>query len=72
MNVGGFRPEGQARERRVWVSSIKLKYRNARRPMFAQAMAQYIATLEEDTHATRAKHYLFWMTVGQVRGIAAR
>jgi hypothetical protein len=37
------------------------------RLMFAQAMAEYIATLEEDAHATRAKHYLFWMIVGQVR-----
>jgi hypothetical protein len=68
VNVGGFRPGGPGREIRVWVSSIKLKYRNARRLMFAQAMAQYIATLEEDTHATRAKHYLFWMIVGPVRG----
>jgi hypothetical protein len=68
VNVGGFRPGGSAIQRRVWVSSIKLKYRNARRPMFAQAMAKYIATLEEDTHASRAKHYLFWMIVGQTRG----
>jgi hypothetical protein len=33
--------------------------------MFAQGMAKYIATLEEDTHDTRAKHYLFWMIVRQ-------
>jgi hypothetical protein len=61
VTVARFRPGGSERERRVWVSSIKLKYRNARRLMFAQAMAKYIAALEEDTHATRAKHYLFWM-----------
>jgi len=65
--VARFGPGGSARERRAWVSSIKLKYRNARRLMFAQAMAQYIAQLEENTHATRAKHYLFWMLVGPVR-----
>ena len=66
--VARFRPGGSARERREWVSSIKLRYRNARRLMFAQAMAEYIAALEEDTHATRAKHYLFWMIVGQIVG----
>ena len=63
VSVARFGPGGSARERRAWVSSIKLKYRNARRLMFAQAMAQYIAQLEENTHATRAKHYLFWMLV---------
>ncbi len=67
VSVAPFGPGGSARERRAWVSSIKLKYRNARRLMFAQAMAQYIAQLEENTHATRAKHYLFWMLVGPVR-----
>jgi hypothetical protein len=34
--------------------------------MFAQTMAQYIAQLEENTHATRAKHYWFWMIVGSL------
>ena len=63
VSVARFGPGGSALERRAWVSSIKLKYRNARRLMFAQAMAQYIAQLEENTHATRAKHYLFWMIV---------
>ena len=29
--------------------------------------ALYIARLEENTHATRAKHSLFWMLVGPVR-----
>jgi hypothetical protein len=29
-------------------------------------MAQYIAQLEENTHAMRAKHYLFWMLVKQL------
>ena len=55
---------GGAVERREWVSSIKLKYRNARRLIkFAQALAENIATLREDTRAIRAKHYLFWMIV---------
>jgi hypothetical protein len=67
VSVARFRPGGSGQARREWVSSIKLKYRNARRLMLAQAMAQYIAALEENTHATRAKHYLFWMIVGQVR-----
>jgi hypothetical protein len=61
VSVARFGPGGSLRERRAWVSSIKLKYRNARRLMFAQTMAQYIAQLAENTHATRAKHYLFWM-----------
>jgi hypothetical protein len=67
VSVAPFGPGGSARERRAWVSSIKLKYRNARRLLFAQTVAQYIAQLEENTHATRAKHYLFWMLVGPVR-----
>jgi hypothetical protein len=36
--------------------------------MFAQAMAEYIAAIKEDTRATRATHYLFWMIVGQIVG----
>ena len=68
VSVARFGPGGSALERRAWVSSIKLKYRNARRLMFAQAMAEYIAQLEENTHATRVKHYLFWMLVGPVSG----
>ena len=63
VSVSPFGPGGSARERRAWVSSIKLKYRNARRLMFAQTMAQYIAQNEENTHATRTKHCLFWMLV---------
>ena len=63
VSVARFGLGGSAREKRAWVSSIKLKYRNARRLLFAQTMAQYIAQLEENTHATRAKHYLFWMLV---------
>ena len=66
--VARFAPGGSARARRAWVSSIKLKYRNARRLLFAQTMTQYIAQLEENTHATRVKHYLFWMLVGPVSG----
>ena len=66
VSVARFLTGGTARERRAWVSSIKLKYHNARRLMFEQAMAQYIAHLEANTHATRAKHYLFWMLVGPV------
>ncbi len=31
--------------------------------MSAQSMAQYIAQLEENTHAMGAKHYIFWMIV---------
>ncbi len=62
-NVSVVRFGGSWKEKKAWVSSIKLKYRNARRLLFAQAMAQYIAQLEENTHATRAKHYLFWMFV---------
>jgi hypothetical protein len=67
VSVARFGLGGSSKEKKAWVSSIKLKYRNARRLLFAQAMAQYIAQLEENTHATRAKHYLFWMLVGPVR-----
>jgi hypothetical protein len=63
VSVARFGPGGSERERRAWVSSIKLKYRNARRLTSAQSMAQYIAQLEENTHAMRAKHYIFWMIV---------
>ena len=63
VSVDRFGPGGSARERRAWASSIKLKYRNARRLISAQLMAQYIAQLEENTHAMRAKHYIFWMIV---------
>ena len=63
VSVARFGPGGSALERRAWVSSIKLKYRNARRLTSAQSMAQYIAQLEENTHAMRAKHYIFWMIV---------
>ena len=66
VSVSPFGPGGSARERRAWVYSIKLKYRNARRLTSAQLMAQYIAQLEENTHAMRAKHYLFWMLVKQL------
>ena len=67
VSVARFAPGGAKRAKRTWVSSIKLKYRNTRRLLFAQAMAQHIAQLEETTHATRAKHYLFWMLVGPIR-----
>ena len=66
--VARFGLGGSWKEKKAWASSIKLKYRNARRLMFAQAMAEYIAQLEENTHATRVKHYLFWMLVGPVSG----
>ena len=57
---------GGAVEKRKWVSSIKLKYRNVRRLIkFAQALAEHIATLREDTRAIRAKHYWVWMNVPQ-------
>jgi hypothetical protein len=36
--------------------------------MFAQRMAQYVATLKENTRALRAKHYLFWMIVAPLTG----
>ena len=36
--------------------------------MFAQRMAQYIATLEKNTRALRSKHYLFWMIVAPLMG----
>ena len=67
VTVDRFGPGGSTRKKRAWVASTKLKYRNARRLMFAQKMAQYIATLEENTHAVRAKHYLFWMLVNPIR-----
>ena len=63
VSVARFGPGGSSREKKAWVSSIKRQYRNARRLMLAQSMAQYIAQLEENTHATRAKHYIFWMFV---------
>jgi len=63
VSVARFGPGGSSIEKKAWASSIKPQYRNARRLMFAQTMAQYIAQLEENTHATRAKHYLFWMIV---------
>jgi hypothetical protein len=34
--------------------------------MFARTLAKYIQQLEENTHATRAKHYWFWMIVGSL------
>ena len=61
--VARFGPGGSSREKKAWVSSIKRQYRNARRLVSAQSMAQYIAQLEENTHAMRAKHYIFWMIV---------
>ena len=67
VSVARFVPGGSALDKRAWVSTIKLKYRNARRLLFAQAMAQYIAQSQENTHATRSKHYLFWMLVGPIR-----
>jgi hypothetical protein len=67
VSVARFAPGGAKRAKRAWASSIKLKYRNARRLLFAQAMTQYIAQLEKTTHAIRAKHYLFWMLVGPIR-----
>jgi hypothetical protein len=52
--VARFGPGGSARERRAWVSSIKLKYRNARRPMFAQAMP-CTSRDSKRTHTPRAQ-----------------
>jgi hypothetical protein len=46
VSVAPFGPRGSSRERRAWVYSIKLKYRNARRLIFARAMTQYIAQRE--------------------------
>ncbi len=63
VSIARFGLGGSSKEKRGWVSSIKRQYRNARRLMLAQKMAQYIAQLEENTHATRAKHFLFWMIV---------
>jgi hypothetical protein len=63
VSVARIGPGGSTKEKKAKVSSTKLQYRNARRLMFAQTMAQYIAQLKENTHATRAKHYLFWMLV---------
>ncbi len=63
VSVARFGLGGSSKEKKAWVSSIKRQYRNARRLMLAQSMAQYIAQLEENTHATRAKHYIFWMLV---------
>jgi hypothetical protein len=40
VTAGPFLPEGE--ERRLWVSSMKLRYRNARRRMFARAMSEHI------------------------------
>jgi hypothetical protein len=56
VSIARFR-RGNVQERNLkeWVSSIKLKCRNARRLMFAQAMAKYIANLAEDTHAHGVK-----------------
>jgi hypothetical protein len=56
VSVARFSTGGSTRARKAWVSSIKLKYSNYRRLMFAQTMAQYIAQNEENTHATRTKH----------------
>jgi len=66
VSVARFGLGGSYKEKKAWVASIKLKYRNARRLLFAQTVAQYIAQLEENTHAMRAKHYLFWMLVKQL------
>jgi hypothetical protein len=63
VSVARFGLGGSSKEKKAWVSSIKRQYRNARRLMSAQSMAQYIAQLEENTHAMRAKHYIFWMIV---------
>jgi hypothetical protein len=48
-----LRPEGE--EKRLWVSSIKLRYRNARRLMFARAMSEHITGLEPHLQASRCE-----------------
>ena len=44
-------------------SSIMLRYRNARRLIFARAMSEHIAGIEPRLRALRAKHYMFWCVV---------